>query len=331
VNETTERTRALGGWRLHTAEARPLGRGSLSEHWLVESPDGSQHLLRRYRPRRATHAIAYEHELLGFLADRGWPVATPIPTADGATFVETDSGRWSLFPFLEGEAPPRETLFQQRRGAVLALLHADLAEWDASGRRAGWGRVDDLDLQARASGFPSFEAVTASYAPIDPKRASALAGFRYRNLAQLERLRYSKQPAVVTYNGCLANNVLFEGDSVTALLNFDLAHEDARVADIARSLVVDCWPDELHLHYWMAGYAAHARPRLTPEEVDLLPALMLANELWNTVLQLTIGSRAVEPWTPESVHAALDERLPRLEAGQVELRRLLRAAVGFPN
>ncbi len=320
---------ALGAWGIDFFTMDPLGGGTVNEHWRIGTPGGEPRVLRRYRPRQAQESIPYEHDLLRFLADRDWPVAPPIPSVDGRTLVDTEHGRWSLFPFLEGAPPPRETIFQQRKGVVLALLHEDMTHWPAPGQRPAWGRVTDLDVHLRRQGFDSVDALLHWYADQDLDRARALAGFRARNVDELRRLGYDAEPDVVVYNECLGNNVLFEQNDVTGLLDFDFAHADARVADMARSLVIDCWPDRTFLHYWMAGYAAHAQPRLRPEEADLLPALMVANEIWNTALPLAIAAHDPRPWLLESVRRSLDERLPALEADEAALRATLRVGAGL--
>jgi Ser/Thr protein kinase RdoA (MazF antagonist) len=320
---------ALGAWGIDLFTMDRLGGGAANEHWRIGTPGGEPRVLRRYRARQPVESIPYEHDLLRFLAGRDWPVAAPIPATDGRTLVDTDHGRWSLFPFLEGGPSPRETIFQQRKGAVLALLHADMTAWDAPRQRPAWGRVTDLDVQVRADGFASFDALLHWYADLDLERATALAGFRERNLAALERLGYAAQPDIVTYNECLANNVLFEQNDVTGLLDFDFAHADARVADMARSLLFDCWPDGYFLHYWMAGYTAHADPRLRPEEVDLLPALMVANEIWTTAVGLSISAQEPADWLWGSIRRSIDHRLLSLEATEDELRRAVRAGAGM--
>lgn len=330
MNDRQATARALAGWGLPPAPAARLSGGAVNEHWRVQPPNGEPLVLRRYNPRHADRAIPYEHELLRFLAERSWPVAAPLPTPAGDTVVQTADGRWALFPFLIGSPPPHEPLYQQRKGAVLALLHEDMAEWDSPGQRPTFGRVTDLDVQVRADGFDSFAALIAWFAEADRTRAEALIRYREANLDALAQLGYDAQPDVVIYNECLQNNVLFEAGDVTALLDFDLAHEDARVADIARSLLVDCWPHGPDLHYWMAGYAAHARPRLRAAEVDLIPALMVANELWNTVVPLAISSHDDHEWMRTSVRQSIDERLPALQAAQADLRRVIRAGAGFP-
>ena len=318
---------ALAAWGLAGAATERLTGGAANEHWRVETDDRPR-VLRRYHRRRATESLPYEHDLLRFLADRKWPVPAPIPTDDGETVVETDEGRWALFPFMRGTPPERSELVLQRKGSVLALLHTDLDEWPSPGQRPTFGRVTDLDAAVAPEGFRSFEDFLAWYADEDPERAAALAETRQRNVAELEAHGYGDQPDSVIYYECLGSNVLFVEDTVTGLLDFDMAHEDARVADIARSLVIDCGSDNQKVRSWLAGYAAHASPRLQGDETDLIPPLMVATELWNTVAPLSMCAQQPSESLLKSAQVSIDHRLPLYEVVQPHLARVAAAAAG---
>ena len=318
---------ALAAWGIADASAERLAGGAANEHWRAETRDGPR-VLRRYHPRRATESLPWEHDLLRFLADRKWPVPAPIATEDGQTVVETGEGRWALFPFMRGAPPQNSELLLQRKGSLLALLHADLAEWPPRGQRPTFGRVDDLDAAVAPEGFRSFEGFLAWYAGEDAERARALAETRQRSTADLEARGYGDQPAAVIYYECFGANVLFVEDTVTALLDFDMAHEDARVADIARSLVIDCGSDNKKMRNWLAGYAAHASPRLDAAEVELIAPLMLASELWNTVAPLSMCARQPSEAMLKSAQVSIDHRLPLFEAVQPQLERVALAAAG---
>ena len=318
---------ALAAWGITDATTERLSGGAANEHWRAET-DAGPRVLRRYHPRRATESLPYEHDLLRFLADRRWPVAAPIATDEGATVVETDEGRWALFPFMRGTPPEGGELVLQRKGSLLALLHADLDEWPSPGQRPTFGRVSDLDAAVAPEGFRSFEDFLAWYADTDPERAAVLAGTRQRNAADLEARGYGDQPDAVIYYECFGANVLFVEDTVTALLDFDMAHEDARVADIARSLVIDCGSDNAKVRSWLAGYAAHASPRLDEREAELIPPLMVASALWNTVAPLSMCARHPSDDMLTSAQVAIDHRLPLFEAVQPALTRVATAAAG---
>ena len=307
----------------------PLDGGAANEHWRVDVPGLGPRVLRRYHQRQTQPSVAYEHRLLQFLHERGWPVA-PAIVASGGSQLETDAGRWALFPFRSGEPPELDRRTMQRKGSLLALLHADLRDWD-EGQRPGFGRITDLDTPLRLDGFADFHALVAWFALTDPERAAKLEDMHDLVVALLDQLGYADLPDDVVYFECLGNNILFEGDNVTGILDFDLAHRDARVTDIGRSLVVDAWMDGWQVHGFIAGYQAHADPQLTPAEAKLVAPMMLAAEFWTTCIALAISDRHPSAWLTESIRNAIDERLPRLEAAQVELARVVMAAAGYPG
>lgn len=306
----------------------PLEGGAANEHWLVDVPGLGARVLRRYHPRQSRDSVAYEHRLLQFLANRDWPVAPPI-VASGGSQLETEAGRWALFPFQPGEPPEPSQRAMQRKGALLALLHNDLREWDEP-QRPGFGRLSDLDTPLRADGFADFHALVAWYALTDPARAARLEDMYELTRALLDQLGYQDLPDQLVYFECLGDNVLFEGNDVTGLLDFDIAHRDARIADIGRSLVADAWMDGWALHGFVAGYQAHAEPQLSAQEARLIAPMMLAAELWTTAIALAISDRHPAPWLTASVERSIDERLPKLEAAQGELALVIKAAAGFP-
>ncbi len=321
---------ALRAFGIDEARVEPLSGGAANEHWRVEAPDLPPRVLRRYHPRQTADSVAYEHRLLQFLANRDWPVA-PAIVAGGGSQLETDAGRWALFPFAPGDPPKDTRRSLQRKGALLALLHADLRDYPETEQRPGFGRITDLDTPLRLDGFADFHALVAWDALRNPERAEAFEVLRERNLADARSRGYGDLPDDVVYFECLGNNILFEGDDVSAMLDFDLAHRDARVADVGRSLLYDGGFDGWRLHSFVAGYQAHGDPPLTRQEVDLLPTMMLAAEIWTTAIALAITDRHPTEWMEQSVHHALTVRLPKLEAAQDELREVLRGAAGYPT
>ena len=311
---------ALEAWGVAAAEVVPLAGGAVNEHWRIEAEAGPR-VLRRYHPAHRPEATPYEHAALAHLAALDWPVAAPIAAAGGETAVETPAGRWSLFPFLEGSPAPASPRALGRKGAVLALLHADLAAWPGgAAQRPTFARVSELDVYLESRGETTVAAVARR---LDPSHGRALARIRERNLRDLARGGYGALPDTVIYSECLGANVLFEGNDVSGLLDFDFVHRDARVADIGRSLVVDCGIDTGRVAAWLRGYAAHASPALSPAEVDLLPAMMVANALWNAVLPLALAGRyrdAHHEGLAAGALRAIDEGLPALEDAAEPLR-----------
>ncbi|MDA0256579.1 MAG: phosphotransferase, partial [Chloroflexi bacterium] len=259
-----------------------------------------------------------------------------------ATLVESDAGRWSLFPFLPGAPPESSPRTLQRTGALLALLHADLASWPGGAeQRATFARVTELDVYLETRGRTTSDRLIERFQRDDPTRADVLRGIRERNQWALGHLGYDALPDTVVHSECFGANVLFENDEVTAILDFDFVHRDARAADIARSLAVECGTDVEGVQRWLGGYAAHADPPLTGAELDVVPSLMIANEIWNTVLPLALTLASVDEGSSDgarheadgamlaSVRASIDDRLPALEVAQPALRRAVWSAAAM--
>ncbi|MGE3857771.1 MAG: phosphotransferase enzyme family protein [Dehalococcoidia bacterium] len=306
----------LDAWGLAAARVSPLD--GAEDRWRVEDA-GEPLVLRRYGPARSADALAYEHELLAFLAERSWPVAVPVATSGGATSVEAEGARWAVLPLLPGAPPPDESIFLQRRGALLALVHADLVDWPG---RVPRGRVDDFDAAVRPHGLASFEALLARVHAVDPMRANMLAVLRARVEEQLAAYGYADLAPLPLWGACTSEHVLFDGNDVTGLIDVAEAQADSRAVDIAQSLLADTRSIGWRIIRWVAGYSAHANPPLTEQEADLVPVAMAALMLSRTAG--TLAARAAEG-LDAAVLAIVDEALT-VEANEDDLRQVIRTA-----
>src|SRR6266567_4256531 len=86
-------TEALRLFGIGDASVRRIRSGLVAWHWNVRSGD-RRLVLRRYNPWRED--ITYEHRVLNHLAGRRWPVAAPLPTADGDTLVDVGGDKYAL-------------------------------------------------------------------------------------------------------------------------------------------------------------------------------------------------------------------------------------------
>jgi Ser/Thr protein kinase RdoA (MazF antagonist) len=278
-----------------TAErVMPLTGGSVNAHWRVTA-GGTEYVLRRYNRRHDPAGTAYEHEVLRYLAGRGWPVAAPLPADDGRTVVGWEGERYALFPFLPGEPARygnRDAL--RLKGRTLARLHRDLAAWSNGEQRPGWARVWDLDTFVRPDGHESFEALLELFGRTRADLAATLRDDHQANVAELRQLGYEGLPDTPIYFEFHLGNVLFADGAISALLDLDFVHLDSRVTDIGRSLSADCVArpprnglDPEAVRAWLGGYLVEEA--LTEAERRLVVPLIRANMLWLAALPLSIG------------------------------------------
>jgi homoserine kinase type II len=252
-----------------------------SNHW-VEA--GGRRWFLRVNEGKSETDVRYEAELVAELAARG--VATPRPvTAAGQPLIRRRD-RWiSVFPWVEGgqrglgEVRPGDA---RAVGAGLARLHragAGLAD-----RFAKEGiyttahiaaRVDELAADPRAAADP------------DLRLAVADAGEELAWLAERAGER-ARAPRGVIHGDLFRDNVLFAGDQLVALLDFEQASLGAWVYDLAVAANAWCWVDDVVPELCAALFAGYQEVRpLEPVERSLLPVELRAAAVRFTVTRIT--------------------------------------------
>ncbi len=321
----------LSTWGLADAAIHDIRSGRVNTHWRVET-GAERYALRRYAGHRRIESIAFEHALLWHVEQKGWPVAMALPSRSGSMVVERDGNHFSLFPFLEGRRAPYDSLRHvQRKGAALAVLHADMADWDGPIRRDGVGRVMELDILAQSAGAESFTALLDRYAAVDAAGAAAWRTARAANLRTLVDLDFYPLPLVPVHGDFHTDNMLWRGQELTGLLDFDWAHVDARVADIARSIWLDCAEGPAYealspqaVARFIHGYTTLAT--LTAAEQALILPLVEAGLYWHAAYRLAEWTAGREE-ALRGVQRTLTRRLPLLRAHWAGLEAAVRAGV----
>lgn len=293
----------LARFNVDQREVTPITSGHINDHWRVEAADDAVFVLRRYIAVRSAAAIGVEHEVLMRLAERQWPVAAPIDAGNGNRIVEHDARLYALFPFIRGELGAAHSRGHLRvRGRLLARLHGELATLPVDNQRDGFSRTWELDTPDA-----TFDGVLRAFGAEHRELASAIRGERYRNLRELSRLGYGPLPQQLVHGDFSRDNLLFDSGELAAVLDFDFVHLDARVADIAWSVLSD-WPpadtaiDPAAAAAFVGGYLEHTQ--LSETELRLIVPLLRAHQL----AMLGFGVRA---WAARDRSRALMVRIER--------------------
>jgi Ser/Thr protein kinase RdoA (MazF antagonist) len=180
-------------------------------------------------------------------------------------------------------------------------------------------------LFVRTDRLPTFNELVRFFARDHHDLAREIRAQRYRTLRELTRLRYGDLPDVPIHADFASWNLLFDdGDRVTGVLDFDLAHRDTRTADIAWSIMSDCAepPTEIALdpravREFVAGYASEAP--LTDAELALIVPLIRAQHF--VVLAWGLYDWAREPTAHvlRRIRRRIDQRPSALDARAPEL------------
>lgn len=297
-----------GLWQLGPGE--PIAGGTLNWNFSVHTDSGHK-FVRRYRDDIATDRIQGEHDLLSWLAEQGVPVAVANETPGGATFVEVGKARWAVFDWVEGEVLPRGTLTPARArmlGAAHGRTQALLAGHPLSSGAVismRWDKGESLRLLERVKEAAAGDADPRVRAAI-ARQADALG-----SLDVLPPEAFAHLPAQLLHGDFHDEQVIWQGDSVVAVVDWEMWKTDLRVWELARSLTFSNLLDSPLLEEYLAGYREHVR--LSEEECRLGLRLWWQSRLvglwvWAACfLQGNDRVRSLFPAAIEDVNRAADE------------------------
>lgn len=216
---------ALG---LDCPDADPIVGGRVSKVWRAHR-DGAPVALRQSPPFRLLPEVAYECDLLATLAEVGAPVAAVLA---GPTLV--NGSVWVAFGWVDGAHPAVPVEDPASYGRLLAELHEHTAAPAARlGQRPGWGRLDEFLTVPRPGGGRTMAEVLPDF-----ERAFGAAGTWLRGLAEdvhgrLAAAPIGSFPRVVAHGDFAPGQVLMREGGGGAVVDWDFAHLDLRLADLA--------------------------------------------------------------------------------------------------
>lgn len=198
--------------------------GRSNQHWLVEAR-GSRLVLRGYAPEPFDD-IGYELAVLRRLRDLGWPVPAPVEEP-----IHLGGRTWCIFTWLPGVCRPSTDSSGEKRarGRLLAELHDSTARIAGMGQRGGFGRSDEM------IGDPELVSSIRAYERIYPAEGHIMRWHLDRAQEAFARIDVENAETIVLHSDFTRWNLLFEGERLTGILDFEATHLNYRVADFALS------------------------------------------------------------------------------------------------
>ncbi|OGO50279.1 MAG: hypothetical protein A2148_06460 [Chloroflexi bacterium RBG_16_68_14] len=313
-----------------------LGRnevGFMNDNWLVaDGASGERYLLRAYRRVRDARRIAFQLAFQAHLLAGGFPTSTVVKTRSGEPFASTGGLHWALFGFVEGEEFDFTRLEQSREaGKRLAQFEAiaagyagpvveppvvEVATWLAPVSSHVW----------RASVLTDQHEERLRELHAGPDYAGDLAFFSAwrREAAQawpVERL--AALPDAWLHCDYHGRNMVFQGDDLAGLFDFDFVGRGPRVFDVARGVFNfgreyrgSTMLREESCHAFLEGF--ESLEPLSHEERHALPFMAVLNWAPDAAFD---AARQQEPGDP-GAGSRLQFAVRMMHAIQAELRRL---------
>ena len=201
--------------------------------------------------------------LMDHLAARGVPCPTPVHGRDGEALRSLCGRQAAVVSFLEGTSPHRV------RAPQCAALGAALAHLHLAGAGFEMARANALSV----SGWrPLFEACRADADRVMPGLEAEID----RELRQIEDQWPDDLPRGVIHADLFPDNVFFQGDRLTGIIDFYFACVDIIAYDLAICLNAWCFEPDGAFNITKARQmlaAYRARRAFTPRELAALPLL----------------------------------------------------------
>jgi Ser/Thr protein kinase RdoA (MazF antagonist) len=297
----------LSRYRLGRVLAIEAGGGTAAPKAWVQTERGRYLLRRRRSDSSVEEVVRFDHALIEALATAGLPVVAPERSCEGRTWARGGEYAYEVFAFVPGLERFRQGNGRQIAAAarILARFHAVTGgltlpgkkEWPAEHHILTTRQTLREAIANNPGGQEAFIAAQEMLASAD------------RLAARLDAQIVASLPQVIIHGDYTPANVLFRGEEVGGIFDFDWVSRQPRLIDVGEALLffafrraqeinpdsiwslVQTWePDMTAARIFLAAYQSHAP--LDQAEAEALPLFM-----WQTWLGVRI--RAMRKVSPE--------------------------------
>jgi homoserine kinase type II len=299
-----EAREALAGWPFEVRDIEPFEGGSVNSNFRLETATGDRFFVRVYEEQDRTGAER-ELDLLEGLSRAGVPTPVAERRQDGARLAEHRGKPVAVFRWIDGEILCQKRVTERHAnevGRALARVHL------APVKLAHAGRFTLEHLRER------LDVATAGEAFAEPVRFIRDALERYT-----ER-RDASLPTGVIHGDLFRDNVLWSGDQIVALLDFESASNGPFVYDLMVTVLAWCYGDAFDIDLCgalVSGYQS-LRP-LSERERAALQVEAALGALRFATTRITDYSLRAPPGTPPlRDYRRFLQRLSAIEGGALD-------------
>lgn len=264
--------------RLSTASR--AAQGFVNENWILETSQGRFFLKRRAPHLRLPDLIRAQHHLIDWLRRAGFPAPAIVPTGTGETFLALDGELYDVQLYIEGQPYNHDRAAHLKQAALTLARYHTLVRGFAPEVLCPPGELYSPPILRAILKSLSTEWQVES----DDELADQARQLR-THLASLEAQfsEHGPLPCLVIHGDYYADNLLFSGDKIVGVVDYDKARWQPRVVELAEALIYFASPpagEFKHLVYpgvlcweplmrFLRSYASAST--LDEEEIRALP------------------------------------------------------------
>ncbi|UCD55715.1 MAG: phosphotransferase, partial [Candidatus Omnitrophota bacterium] len=289
--------------------------------------------------RTTEERIAYETSLVTSLHSQGFPVLNILRDREGKAYFEMNGLFYSVSEFREGShlSWGDITGTKLRNAAILqARLHKLVKRFKPEGKGPVRSELSPGAFRSMAEqALKHLETIkSARQTPVHKLFLQNHEMYLQVCLDELAKLRanlpeatLNKLPNGIIHGDYYAHNIIWQGDEIAVLLDWETAGEGARVYDLANEIIIDVLSkgrtdldvDKI-VAYVQAYQQAAGENRLTPEEIKAFPEMLRekALELMKNRFEFILMKKDVQGFTTWPALVKFFEDLDRFKDEIVE-------------
>jgi homoserine kinase type II len=214
--------------------ARQMERGYVNDNWIVETTHGRYFFKRRHPDLRKPDIIRAQHALIKHLRHFGFPVPAIITTTAGQTLLVLDNEFYEIQEFIEGTSYQHNKLAHFERAArTLGHYHACVQGFEPLVLQDLGSLYDPTILTVHLTDLKDSWELRQ-----DPARQQIIQKLASHAGELTTRFaRHDELPFLVIHGDYHAGNLIFDGDRIVGVVDFDKASWRPRVVELAEVLI----------------------------------------------------------------------------------------------
>ena len=230
--------------------ARRAEQGFVNDNWIVETTRGRYFLKRRNPRLRHPDLIHAQHQLVGLLRRAGFPAPTIVPTLTGETFLALKGELYEVQEYIDGEPYDHgRPAHQDEAARTLGQYHARVERFVSEAlRRPG-------ELYGPAISGRILTDLSEAWQLDQDSRLKEISRELRAEVTELavDFAAHDALPCLVIHGDYYADNLLFDGDRIVGVVDYDKASWQPRVVELAEALI-----------YFASARAGHLRHLVYP-------------------------------------------------------------------
>jgi homoserine kinase type II len=211
-----------------------IKRGFVNDNWAVETAQGQYFLKRRHPHLHQSDLIRAQHDLMEWLWQAGFPAPAIVPTANGKTFLTLDDQFYEIHEYIEGQPYDHNRPDHLEEAATTLGRYHTCVEGFASQSLRNLGTLYSPTI-LRTTLTDLSEAWGLDRNPDLAKIAGQLEAHALDLAARLAG--FSTLPHLVIHGDYYGGNLLFDGNRIVGVVDYDKARWQPRVVELAEALI----------------------------------------------------------------------------------------------